>query len=86
MSAERPYFDSLTLDEALLPDAMLAYEMDGKPLTRAHGAPARLVIPEMYGYKGVKWVEQIRLGAIPETGYWEQRGYDTDAWIGRRHG
>src|SRR5439155_732398 len=67
VSAERPYVDSLTLDEALLPDAMLAYEMDGKPLTQAHGAPVRLVIPEMYGYKGVKWVEQIELGTVPET-------------------
>jgi sulfoxide reductase catalytic subunit YedY len=86
VSAERPYSDSLTLDEALLPDVMLAYEMDGEPLTRAHGAPVRLVIPEMYGYKGVKWVEQIELAAVPETGYWEERGYDTDAWIGGKHG
>jgi DMSO/TMAO reductase YedYZ molybdopterin-dependent catalytic subunit len=86
VSAERPYNDSLTLDEALLPDAMLAYEMDGNPLTQAHGAPARLVIPEMYGYKGVKWVEQIELAATPETGYWEERGYDSDAWIGGKHG
>ncbi len=38
---------------------MLAYEMDGKPLRREHGAPVRLVIPEMYGYKNVKWVERI---------------------------
>ena len=38
---------------------MLAYEMDGKPLAREHGAPVRVVIPEMYGYKGVKWVERI---------------------------
>jgi sulfoxide reductase catalytic subunit YedY len=86
VSAERPYLDSLTLDDALLPDVMLAYEMDGKPLTQAHGAPVRVVIPEMYGYKGVKWVERIELAAAPETGYWEERGYDEDAWIGGRDG
>ena len=40
---------------------MLAYEMDGQPLPRVHGAPLRLVIPEMYGYKNVKWVERITL-------------------------
>jgi DMSO/TMAO reductase YedYZ molybdopterin-dependent catalytic subunit len=40
----------------------------------------------MYGYKGVKWVEQIELGTVPETGYWEERGYDKDAWIGGKHG
>ena len=40
---------------------MLAYEMDGAPLPREHGAPVRVVIPEMYGYKNVKWVERITL-------------------------
>ena len=39
-SAERPYADSLSLAQAGAADAMLAYEMDGRPLTRAHGAPA----------------------------------------------
>jgi DMSO/TMAO reductase YedYZ molybdopterin-dependent catalytic subunit len=82
-SAEKPYVDTLTLDQAHLPDAMLAYEMDGKPLPREHGAPARVVIPDMYGYKGVKWVERVTLGTEAEPGYWEQRGYDTDAWVGR---
>ena len=66
---------------------MLAYEMDGKPLARAHGAPVRLVIPEMYGYKNVKWVERIDARRRrPSRGYWEQRGYDVDAWVGRSNG
>ncbi|MBA3841130.1 MAG: molybdopterin-dependent oxidoreductase [Actinobacteria bacterium] len=81
-SAERPYVDTLTLQQAQLPEVMLAYEMDGKPLRREHGAPVRVVIPEMYGYKNVKWVEQITLGRVAELGYWEQRGYSTDAWVG----
>ena len=86
VSAERPYVDTLTLEQAELHDAMLAYELDGKPLTRAHGAPARVVIPEMYGYKNVKWVERIVVGDRAEPGYWEQRGYDRDAWVGRSNG
>jgi DMSO/TMAO reductase YedYZ molybdopterin-dependent catalytic subunit len=85
-SAEQPYVDTLTLDQAHLPDVMLAYEMDGQPLPRPHGAPVRVVIPDMYGYKGVKWVERITVGARAEPGYWEQRGYDTDAWVGRSNG
>ena len=85
-SAEQPYTDSLTLDQARLKDAMLAYEMDGKPLSRAHGAPVRVVIPEMYGYKNVKWVEGITVTEAAETGYWEQRGYDVDAWVGDSNG
>jgi DMSO/TMAO reductase YedYZ molybdopterin-dependent catalytic subunit len=82
VSAETPYDDSLTLAQALRPDAMLAYEMDGKPLTRPHGAPARVVMPAMYGYKNVKWVERIELVGHPSDGFWEKLGYDRDAWVG----
>jgi DMSO/TMAO reductase YedYZ molybdopterin-dependent catalytic subunit len=85
-SAERPYVDTLDLKQAGLADAILAYEMDGLPLKREHGAPVRVVIPEMYGYKNVKWVERITVTATPETGYWEQRGYDKDAWVGHSNG
>ncbi len=85
-SAEVPYTDSLTLEQALLPDVLLAYEMDGKPLSRAHGAPIRLVMPQMYGYKSVKWVDRIELARTPHAGYWEQHGYDADAWIGHSNG
>jgi DMSO/TMAO reductase YedYZ molybdopterin-dependent catalytic subunit len=80
-SAEIPYVDYLTLDQAKLSDVLLAYEMDGKPLPREHGAPVRLVMPRMYGYKSVKWVERVDLVAQPEAGFWELRGYDPDAWI-----
>ena len=86
VSAEKPYEDSLTLQQALLPDVMLAYEMDGRPIPRPHGAPVRLVMPEMYGYKNVKWVDHIELGTTPQPGYWEQHGYDVDAWIGKSNG
>ena len=55
---------------------MLAYEMDGKPLPRGHGAPLRLVIPEMYGYKNVKWLSRIELVPQGGSGYWEELGYD----------
>ena len=86
VSAEVPYVDTLTLEQARSADAMLAYEMDGAPLSRPHGGPARVVMPKMYGYKGVKWVRQLRLTDDPATGYWEQRGYDSDAWVGASNG
>jgi DMSO/TMAO reductase YedYZ molybdopterin-dependent catalytic subunit len=86
ISAEQPYDDYLDLRQVALRDVMLAYEMDGKPLPQEHGAPVRVVIPEMYGYKNVKWVERIDAVATPGTGYWEQRGYDVDAWVGRSNG
>jgi len=86
ISAEEPYEDSLSLEQARTPDAMLAYAMDGDPLERKHGAPARLVMPQMYGYKGVKWVNRIVVTDRVDDGYWQQRGYDRNAWIGGSNG
>ena len=87
VSAEVPYDDSLTLPQALSNDTMLALDMDGEPLSEAHGFPARVVMPRMYGYKNVKWVSQIEVQTnLDHIGYWELRGYDEDAWIGASNG
>ena len=86
VSLERPYEDSLTLDQLRLPDAMLALELDGQPLSRPHGSPARVILPEMYGYKGVKWLTRMEFVAKQPRGYWEQNGYDQNAWVGRSNG
>jgi DMSO/TMAO reductase YedYZ molybdopterin-dependent catalytic subunit len=86
VSLEEPYVDTLSLLQTTLPNVMLAHHMDGAPLTRAHGAPVRLVIPEMYGYKNVKWLSKIELVPKLAPGYWEQNGYDIDAWVGRSNG
>jgi DMSO/TMAO reductase YedYZ molybdopterin-dependent catalytic subunit len=86
VSMEKPYVDYLTMQQSLLHDVMLAYELDGKPLAREHGAPVRLVIPDMYGYKNVKWLQGINLVPQAEAGYWELLGYDRDAWVGRSNG
>jgi len=86
ISAEIPYDDYLQIRQVALPDVMLAYEMDGQPLLQEHGAPVRVVIPDMYGYKNVKWVNRITLVPTPGRGYWENLGYDVDAWVGRSNG
>ena len=86
VSLEEPYDDSLTLAQMRLPEVMLALDMDGGPLTRPHGSPARVVIPEMYGYKGVKWLQRMELVDRQPTGYWEGLGYDQNAWVGRSNG
>jgi DMSO/TMAO reductase YedYZ molybdopterin-dependent catalytic subunit len=85
-SLEDPYIDQITMKQFTDTDVMLARHMDGKPLTRSHGAPLRLVLPSMYGYKGVKWVRELRFGNVLSPGYWEQRGYDIDAYIGHSNG
>ena len=86
VSLEQPYDDSLTLEQLRLHDVLLALDMDGTPLSRPHGSPARVVIPEMYGYKGVKWLTRMELVAHQPTGYWEGLGYDQNAWVGRSNG
>jgi DMSO/TMAO reductase YedYZ molybdopterin-dependent catalytic subunit len=86
VSLEQPYDDSLTLAQVHLHDVMLALDMDGQPLTRPHGSPARVVIPEMYGYKGVKWLTRMELLDHQPTGYWEALGYDQNAWVGHSNG
>ena len=75
------YSDSLSIQEALEPDTLLAYRLNGKNLAPENGFPLRLVIPRMYAYKGVKWVERIVFTEKQEVGYWEENGYPVDASI-----
>jgi DMSO/TMAO reductase YedYZ molybdopterin-dependent catalytic subunit len=78
------YTDSLTLEEAMRPDTLLAQGLDGEPLIPGMGSPVRLIIPGKYAYKCVKWVERVEAVALgPEgyLGYWEERGYSQDASI-----
>ena len=80
-SLDGVYRDSLTMPQALLPDVLIAYDMDGEPLSQDHGLPLRLVMPRMFGYKGPKWVTRIEFRSLRDTGYWEERGWRMDAWI-----
>ncbi|MBA3936757.1 MAG: molybdopterin-dependent oxidoreductase [Planctomycetes bacterium] len=53
------YYDSLSLRDAHSPQTILAYEMNGEPLTRHHGAPLRLRVENQLGFKMVKWIQSI---------------------------
>ena len=75
------YKDSLSIQEALESETMLAYRLNGKELLSENGFPLRLIIPRMYAYKGVKWVERIVFTEEQETGYWEKFGYPADGSI-----
>ncbi len=54
---------SLPLSDASDPaaDILIAYEMNGEPLTTEHGAPFRLVVPGWYGMASVKWLKRIEV-------------------------
>jgi DMSO/TMAO reductase YedYZ molybdopterin-dependent catalytic subunit len=80
------YTESLTLDQARLPDVLVAYQMLGGPVTREHGGPVRLYVAPMYGYKSIKWLSRISVVNRVEPGYWENLGYAVNAWIGDSNG
>ena len=85
-SFDGAYTESLTLDQARRPDVIVAYEMVRKPVATMHGGPVRMYIAPMYGYKSCKWLDAIHVTRSVEGGYWEQRGYDQNAWIGQSNG
>ena len=85
-SFDGAYTESLTLDQAMRDDMLVATTMYGAPLEVKHGAPVRLVAAPMYGYKSIKWMGGIEVTREVIPGYWEVRGYDVDAWVGRSNG
>jgi DMSO/TMAO reductase YedYZ molybdopterin-dependent catalytic subunit len=72
---EQCYARSLSVGEALGPDALLAYDMGGAPLPPQHGFPLRLVIAGWYGMAHVKWLGAITALTAPFEGYQQQVGY-----------
>jgi DMSO/TMAO reductase YedYZ molybdopterin-dependent catalytic subunit len=66
---------SLPMDVALNSDTILAWEMNGKPLTAKHGFPLRLVVPGWYGMASVKWLQKITLVSMPFQGFFQNEHY-----------
>lgn len=85
-SFDGTYTDSLTLDQARLPDVLVALRMLHADVTHDHGGPVRLYVAPMYGYKSVKWLSGIEVTDRVVPGYWEHRGYDVDGFVGRSNG
>jgi DMSO/TMAO reductase YedYZ molybdopterin-dependent catalytic subunit len=80
------YTESLTLEQAMRPDVLVATSMQDESISNNHGGPVRLYVAAMYFYKSLKWLERITLTERVEPGYWEERGYDVDAWVGQSNG
>ena len=81
------YYESIDLIDAVHPQTILAYDMNGKPLTVPHGAPLRLRLERQLGYKMAKYIMRIELvQSLADLhggrgGYWEDRGYEWYAGI-----
>ncbi|HXS95023.1 MAG TPA: molybdopterin-dependent oxidoreductase [Candidatus Limnocylindrales bacterium] len=70
------YYVGLDLPSAMHPQTILAYEMNGAPLTAEHGAPLRLAIPVKYGIKNIKRIGKITYATARPRDYWAEDGYD----------
>lgn len=69
------FSDSLSLDQAMDESTLLVVGMDGRPLSRSHGYPARLLSVGTYGMKNPKWLTEIEVVDHAYDGFWEQRGW-----------
>jgi DMSO/TMAO reductase YedYZ molybdopterin-dependent catalytic subunit len=69
------YTVSATLEEAMDPAALIAYEMNGMRLPDRHGFPLRALMPRNYGEFSAKWLTRIEVARGPEVGYYETQGW-----------
>ena len=80
------YTTNIDLNALLDDDVIVAHSVLGKPLTREHGGPVRMVVPKRYAWKSAKWLKGIELHAEDRPGFWEVRGYHNyaDPWLEQR--
>jgi DMSO/TMAO reductase YedYZ molybdopterin-dependent catalytic subunit len=74
------YSTNVSLAEALKPDVLLVHTVDGVPLPREHGGPVRMITPQLYAWKGAKWISRLELLREDRPGFWEERGYSMTAY------
>ena len=82
------YTTNLPLEACNDADVLLTYKWNGRPLTKEHGGPVRMIIPKRYAWKGAKWIKEITFSDRDEKGFWEVRGYSNSAfpWKNDRYG
>lgn len=68
-------------------NVLLAHSWEGEPISREHGGPVRVMIPDWYLWKSAKWVTRIEFAAVDQPGFWEVRGYhnEGDPWKEERY-
>ncbi len=66
---------SIPLAKALTPDVLLAFEMNGEPLSAIHGGPVRAVVPGYIGARSVKWLGEIDVRSAPSDNYFQVEAY-----------
>ncbi len=74
---EKAFARSLSVEDAMREDNLLAFEMNGQPLPLYHGKPVRLIVPGYYGVANVKWLTQIHIQDTRYMGRFMGRDYVT---------
>jgi len=74
------YTTNMSIEEALKDDVLLVHSADNKPLERDHGGPVRMITPQLYAWKGTKWINRIEFLNRNKLGFWELRGYSNTAY------
>ena len=82
LKVQQQFARSITLENAMKPDPILAWALNGQPLTRDHGAPLRVIMPGWYGVANVKWVSEIHLQEGRFLGNYQARWYRTVRAVG----
>jgi len=82
------YTANIPLNEALKPNVLVTYRLNGKPLEMQNGTPVRALVPDLYYWKSAKWLTGIHFSKRDMPGYWESRGYNNigDPWKEQRYG
>ena len=75
------YTDSFPIAKALEAQTLVAYLMNGRTIPQDHGYPARILVPNIYGMKNVKWVRKIDVVSYDYLGYWMQQGWSDSAAV-----
>lgn len=73
---DKAYYVGIDMESAMHPQTLLAYELNGQPITAPHGAPLRLIIPVKYGVKNLKRIGRIFFSDTRPRDFWAERGYD----------
>ena len=73
------YTDSIPIAKAMEDRTLVAYLMNGKTVPQDHGYPARMLVPNIYGMKNVKWIRTIEVVNYDFIGYWQQQGWSDSA-------
>jgi DMSO/TMAO reductase YedYZ molybdopterin-dependent catalytic subunit len=82
LKVQQQFARSITLENAMRPDPLLAWALNGQPLDRDHGAPLRVIMPGWYGVANVKWVSEIHLQEGRFLGNYQARWYRTVRAVG----